>query len=125
MFDHLFRMLFRALDESVERALREIEREMERLREEAEELKEREGGEVREFRLPGGGFVRVETYTIRLPGGVEPGGSLKERIEELPTGERENRDGSGKEGKVEEVIDVGGIPLKVESRDREWREENR
>ncbi|MEO2241810.1 MAG: hypothetical protein ABGY09_07060 [Euryarchaeota archaeon] len=125
MFDHLFRLLFRALDESVERALREIEKEMERLREEAEELKERENGTVREFRLPGGGFVRVETYTIQLPGGIEPEGSLKDRIEELPTREREDRGGFEEGRKVEEIIDVGGIPLKVESRDREWREENR
>ncbi len=124
MFDHLFRMLFRMVDES----LRELEKEMEKkVREEVKELEEKGQREVREYRFPGG-YVRVETYTLQVPGGTgstgSSSGSLKDRIEELPVEEEKEERRKGGD-RTEEVIDVGGVPLKVESRDREWREENR
>ncbi|WP_457620063.1 hypothetical protein [Methanopyrus sp.] len=131
MFDHLFRTLFRMIDRSMEEAMREMEREIARLCEEMEkelERLEREGRtsrNVREIKLPGGGWVRVETFQFELP--TDTG----ERIRELPL-DREGKEEHEPEPerrtypeRFEEVVDVGGIPLKLERRDRSWREENR
>ncbi|WP_456483869.1 hypothetical protein [Methanopyrus kandleri] len=134
MFDHLFRTLFRMIDRSMEEAMREMEREIARLCEEMEkelERLEREGRtnrNVQEIKLPGGGWIRVETFQFELP--VDTGGRIqeipleKERDEKKEEHEPEPREGMPSET-FERVVDVGGVPLKLERRDRSWREENR
>ncbi|WP_457614666.1 hypothetical protein [Methanopyrus sp.] len=125
MFDHLFRTLFKIIDRSMEDVMREMEREIARLREEMEkeiERLEHEGNRnVREIELPGGGWIRVETFRFELP--FDTGG----RIRELPLDKKEESEPRERtrSGMFEEVVDVGGIPLKLEKRDRSWREENR
>ncbi|WP_456482802.1 hypothetical protein [Methanopyrus sp.] len=132
MFDHLFRALFKKIDRSMEEAIREMEREIARLYEEMEkelERLEREGSvdrNVQEIKLPGGGWIRIETFQFGLPDSegriqelpLEKGGDEKEEREREPRQETPS-------GTFEGVVDVGGIPLKLERRDRSWREENR
>jgi len=115
----LFRLL-KGLNEAMDRALQE---ELERAFKELEEIErmEREGNvRVEEYHTPWG-IVRVETFEITIPP-FTPGG-LEGRIVELDENDKEEKEDV--EPPEEGLIEVGGIPMKVERRGRDWREENR
>ncbi len=117
MLGTFFRLL-KTLNEAVDKALQE---ELERTLKEIEELEDK-GGNVRveEYRTPWG-VVRVETFEIVMPPVF---GGLEGRIVELDEEKEEERK-EDDDLPLDGFIDVGGVPMKIERRGRDWREENR
>ncbi len=119
MLGTLIRLL-KGLNETMDKALQE---EFEKAFKELEEIEKMEGGgnvRVEEYHTPWG-IVRVETFEIAIPP-FTPGG-LESRIVELDGDEEEEK--GDVEPPEEGLIEVGGIPMRIEKRGRDWREENR